>query len=179
MSSRSPAWASPDTTARGRSPPCPTPRTFQYTNATSGLANSGGGTATFFSPFQVRIGGNDSAVIGGSGLAYTAANLTSAINAIPGFAGTVTVNGAASTGFTVTYGGASAGLDVPNIELVNLDCGGCFASVEETNHGGAFDSFTVNYDGNDSAPIINGVNYTAAGIKAAIEHPRSGRQARR
>ena len=49
----------------------PTPRTFQYTNATAGLANSGGGTATYFSPFQVRIGGNDSAVIGGSGLPYT------------------------------------------------------------------------------------------------------------
>ncbi len=87
----------------------PTPRTFQYTAAASGLANSGGGTATYFSPFQVRIGGNDSAVIGGSGLPYTAANIQSAINAIPGFAGTVTVTGAASTGFTVTYGGASAG----------------------------------------------------------------------
>ncbi|MCB0239626.1 MAG: hypothetical protein KDH08_13495, partial [Anaerolineae bacterium] len=80
-----------------------------------------------------------------------------------------TVSGAASTGFTVTYGGASAGLDVPNIELVNLSCGGCFASVEETNHGGAFDSFTVNYNGADSALITNGVNYTTAGIKAAIE----------
>ena len=86
----------------------------------------------------------------------------------PGFAGTVTVTGAASTGFTVTYGGASAGLDVPNIELVNLSCGGCFASVEETNHGGANDSFTLNYNGNVSAPITNGTNYTAAGILAAL-----------
>ena len=49
----------------------PSPRSFQFTNPTTGLANSGGGTVTFFSPFQVRIGGNDSAVIGGSGLAYT------------------------------------------------------------------------------------------------------------
>lgn len=146
----------------------PTPRTFQYTAATSGLANSGGGTATFFSPFQVRIGGNDSAVIGGSGLAYTNANIQSAINAIAGFAGTVTVSGAAATGFTVTYGGASAGLDVPSIELVNLSCGGCFASVEETNHGGANDSFTINYNGTDSALITNGSNYTAAGIQAAL-----------
>ncbi|MEP6910626.1 MAG: M12 family metallo-peptidase, partial [Actinomycetota bacterium] len=64
----------------------PTARTFQYTIASS-LANSGGGSATFFSPFRVRIGGNDSALIGGSGLPYTSANLTSAINAIPGFAG--------------------------------------------------------------------------------------------
>ncbi len=107
-------------------------------------------------------------MIGGSGLAYNAANLTSAINAIPGFAGTVTVTGAASTGFTVTYGGDSAGADVPSLELVNLACNGCFASVEETNHGGAFDSFTLNYNGSVSAPIVNGTNYSAAGILAAL-----------
>ena len=93
--------------------------------------------------------------------------------ASPDFAGTVTVSGAASTGFTVTYGGASAGLDVPNIELVNLSCGGCFASVEETNHGGANDSFTLNYNGTVSALITNGTNYTAAGC-----WPRSRRFSR-
>lgn len=147
----------------------PSPRTFQYTAASSGLANSGGGTATFYAPFQVRIGGNDSAVIGGSGLAYTAANIQSAINAISGFAGTVTVSNATATGFTATYGGASAGLDVPNLAIVNLSCGGCFASVEETNHGGAYDSFKVNYNGNVSALITNNGNYTTAGIKTAIE----------
>ena len=107
-------------------------------------------------------------MIGGSSQLYSNANIQAAINAIPGFAGTVTVSGAASTGFTVTYGGASAGLDVPSIALVNLNCGGCFASVEETNHGGANDSFTLNYNGNVSAPITNGVNYTAAGILAAL-----------
>ena len=80
----------------------------------------------------------------------------------------MTVTGAASTGFTVTYGGASAGIDVPSIELVNLSCNGCFGSVEETNHGGANDSFTISYDGNVSAPITNGVNYSAAGILAAL-----------
>jgi hypothetical protein len=146
----------------------PSPRSFEFIHTSSGLAASGGGTVTFFSPFQVRIGGNDSAVIGGSGLPYTAANIQSAINAIAGFAGTVTVSGVASTGFTVTYGGASGGTDVPSIELVNLSCGGCFASVEETNHGGAADSFTINYNGTDSALITNGVNYTAAGIQAAL-----------
>jgi len=58
---------------------------------------------------------------------------------------------------------------VPSIQLVNLNCGGCFASVEETNHGGAtMDSFKINYNGNDSPLITNGVNYTAAGIAAAI-----------
>jgi Metallo-peptidase family M12B Reprolysin-like len=146
----------------------PTPRSFTYTNPTAGLATSGGGTATYFSPFQVRIGGSDSAVVGGSGLPYNASNLNSAINAIPGFAGTATVTSAASTGFTVAYSGASAGLDVANLELVNLSCGGCFASVEETNHGGAPDSFTIGYSGSVSAPITNGVNYTAAGIAAAL-----------
>ena len=107
-------------------------------------------------------------MIGGTGLPYTNANIQTAINAIAGFAGTVTVSGAASTGFTVTYGGASAGVDVPSFSLVNLSCGGCFASVEETNHGGANDSFRLNYNGNVSAPITNGVNYTAAGILAAL-----------
>ena len=146
----------------------PSPRSFEVTNATAGLASSGGGTITYFSPFQVRIGGNDSAVIGGTGLPYTNANIQSAINAIAGFAGTVTVSGAASTGFTVSYGGASAGIDVPSFSLSNLSCGGCFASVEETNHGGTNDSFRLNYNGNVSATITNGVNYTAAGILAAL-----------
>ena len=124
---------------------------------------------TFFSPFQIRIGGNDSAVIGGSGLAYTNANIQSAINAIPDFAGSVTASGAASTGFTITYDGAPAGVDVPNIERVNLSCGGCFASVEETTHGGGADSFRLNYNGNLSEPIANGVDYTAAGIVACAD----------
>jgi Metallo-peptidase family M12B Reprolysin-like len=146
----------------------PTPRSFEYTAPVSGLASSGGGSSTFFSPFKVRVGGSDSAVIGGSGQPYNNANLTAAINAIPGFAGTVTVTGAASTGFTVTYGGAAAGTDVANIELVDLACNGCFSSVEETNHGGANDSFTLNYGGAVSAPIVNGVNFTAAGIQAAL-----------
>src|SRR6185312_9489587 len=96
----------------------PSPTTFQYTIA-SQQPNGGGGTATYFSPFQVRINGNDSAVIGGSGLPYSSANLTTAINAIPGFPGTVTVSGAGPAGFTIAYSGASAGLDVPNVEIVN------------------------------------------------------------
>ncbi len=146
----------------------PSARSFTFTNPTAGLPTTGGGTVTYSSPFQVRIGGNDSAVIGGTSQAYTATNVQNAINAIPGFAGTVTVTGLASTGFTVTYGTASAGVDVPNAQLVNLSCGGCFASVEETNHGGANDSFTLNYNGNVSTPIVNGVNYTAAGITAAL-----------
>jgi hypothetical protein len=146
----------------------PSARSFQYTAAAAGLASSGGGTATFFSSFRIRIGGNDSALIGGSGSPFSNANIQTAINAISGFAGTATVSGAASTGFTVTYSGASAGIDVPNIQLVNLSCAGCAASVQETNHGGATDSFRLNYNGNVSAPITNGVNFTAAGVLAAL-----------
>ena len=84
----------------------PTPRTFQYTAGAGRPRQLGRRICDVFSPFQVRIGGNDSAVIGGTGLAYTNANIQTAINGIAGFAGTVTVTGAASTGFTVTYGGA-------------------------------------------------------------------------
>ncbi|TCB98119.1 hypothetical protein E0H26_10860 [Micromonospora zingiberis] len=45
--------------------------------------------------------------------------------------------------------------EVQTISLVDFDTNG--------------DSFTVNYGGVDSAPIVRGVNYTTAGIKAAIE----------
>ena len=41
--------------------------------------------------FQVQIGGNNSAVLGAGGLAVSNANVAAAVNAIPGFAGTVTV----------------------------------------------------------------------------------------
>ncbi len=123
---------------------------------------------TFTSPFRLRFGGNDSALIGNGGLQYNNANLTTAINGIAGFPGTATVTGAASTGFTVTFTGASAGVDVSSLSFQNLSCGGCFGSIEETNHGGANDSFTLTYNGNTSVPIVNGTNYTAAGITAAL-----------
>ena len=147
----------------------PTPRTLQYTAAASGLANSGGGSATYNSPFQLSYGGQDSAVIGGSSQAYSSANIQTALNAIPGFPGGAVVTGAAATGFTITFSGAgSAGTDVGPVTFDNLSCGGCFGSIEETNHGGANDSFTLNYNGTDSAPIVNGTNYSAAGITAAL-----------
>ncbi len=99
-------------------------------------------------------------MIGGSSLPYNDANLTAAVAGLsPG----ATVTGAATTGFNINYAG---GVDVPNAELVDLSCGGCFASVQETNHGGAFDSFRLNYDGTLSAPIVNGTNYTARGGSA-------------
>ncbi|WP_262014410.1 M12 family metallo-peptidase [Micromonospora sp. Mcm103] len=45
--------------------------------------------------------------------------------------------------------------EVQNVSLYGFDADG--------------DSFTVSYAGADSAPIVRGVNYTTAGIKAAIE----------
>src|SRR4051812_48067850 len=67
------------------------------------LVTFGPGFSTTTSSFQVQIGGNDSAVIGAGGLAYNAANIQTAINAISGFAGTVTVTGGTATGFTATF----------------------------------------------------------------------------
>jgi hypothetical protein len=144
----------------------PTPRSFQYTAGSAGLPNSGGGTMTFFSPFNVRIGSNNSPLINGTN--YSNAGIAAAINAIAGFAGTVTVTGTSSTGFAVTYGGASASTDVPNLSIQSLSCGGCFSQVDETTHGGANDSFALTFGANTSATITNGTNYTAAGIQAAL-----------
>ena len=149
----------------------PTPRSFQYELPAAPTTNPmGGGAVTYFSPFRMRFGGNDSVLVGGSAQAYTATNLESALNAIPGFPG-ATVPAAANTGFTIAFNPPAAGdpLDHPNVELVDLSCGGCFASVEETNHGGAFDSFKLNVGGTPTATITNGGNYTAAGIDAEIE----------
>src|SRR6185503_6891887 len=77
--------------------------------------------------FQVQIGGNTSAVLGAGGLAINNGNVAAAINAIPGFAGTVQSAGAGSGGFTLSFGGASANTDVPAIEIVNCT-GTCVAS---------------------------------------------------
>jgi hypothetical protein len=133
------------------------------------LPNSGAGTATYTTPFKLTIGGNDSGIIGSGGLVYSNANLTTAINAISGFAGTATVTGAGSTGFVITYTGASVGTDVPLIGITMLSCGPCPDAIpQETTHGGALDSFKLRYNGTDSATITNGTNYTSAGLSAAL-----------
>ena len=116
-------------------------------NTAAGIANAlqGGneqqavtltGFAAATQSFQVQIGGNTSAVIGSGGLALSNANLTSAINAITGFAGTVAASGAGNGGFTLTFSGASAATDVPSVSIVNCSAG-CTSSVRETAKGGA------------------------------------------
>jgi hypothetical protein len=85
--------------------------------------------------FQVELGGNLSAVLGSGGTPISNANVAAAVNAIPGFAGTVASSGAGNGGFTLTFGGASASLDVPSISIVNCT-GGCTSSVRELAKGG-------------------------------------------
>ena len=85
--------------------------------------------------FQVDIGGNLSAVLGSGGLAISNANVAAAVNAIAGFAGTVTSANAGNGGFTLTFAGASANVDVPSISIVNCT-GGCTSSVRELAKGG-------------------------------------------
>jgi reprolysin-like metallo-peptidase family M12B len=85
--------------------------------------------------FQIQIGGNTSVTIGAGGVPLTNGNVTTAVNAIPGFAGTAQSSGAGNTGFTLTFGGASANIDVPPIAIVNCT-GACAATVRETAKGG-------------------------------------------
>ena len=59
--------------------------------------NSGGGTMTFISPFNLRVGGTNDSVADQQRQLHER-GLTAAFNAIAGFAGTATVTGAASTG---------------------------------------------------------------------------------
>ena len=57
---------------------------------------------------------------------------------------------------------------MPSFSLSNLSCGGCFASVEETNHGGANDSFRSTTTATSRRRSRTATNYTAAGILAAL-----------
>jgi hypothetical protein len=85
--------------------------------------------------FQVQIGGSTSAVLGAGGLTVNNGNVAAAVNDIPGFAGTVSSQNAGNGGFTLTFGGASAGTDVPEISIVNCT-GTCIATVRESAKGG-------------------------------------------
>ena len=67
--------------------------TFTFTNPTAGLANSGGGTMTFISPFNLRVAGNTNNSVLINSANYSNAGLTAAFAGITGFAGTATVTG--------------------------------------------------------------------------------------
>jgi hypothetical protein len=83
--------------------------------------------------FQIAIGGGTSALLGLGGLAVNNGNVAAAVNAIPGFAGTVSSSGAGNSGFTLTFAGASAATDVPAISIVGCTC---TSAVRENVKGG-------------------------------------------
>ena len=134
---------------------------------------------TFISPFNLRVAGNtnDSVLINSAN--YTNAGLTAA------FAGDRRLR---RHGDRHRRGHDRLHRDLhaaprptptsANFSIQNLNCGGCFAQVDETNHGGTNDSFTLNYNGNTSAPIVNGTNYTAAGILGRAHADPAGRHDR-
>jgi hypothetical protein len=134
--------------------------------------SSFGGTDSF----QLQFEGNTSVSIV-RGTNYSADGIKAAIEGIAGWpaGATVTVSaigGASPTptdaGFDVTFGGTLAATDVSILAVVNTV--GCTASVFEANDGGpTADSFTLRYEGTDSAPIVAGTNYTTAGIQAALQ----------
>jgi len=82
--------------------------------------------------FRIRLNGNDSAVLGSGGSAISNANVAAAINGIAGFAGGASAAGSGNGGFTVTFGGASAGVNLPPIEIVELSCAPTCTSMVTT-----------------------------------------------
>ncbi|WP_028063246.1 hypothetical protein [Solirubrobacter soli] len=96
--------------------------------------------------FRIRIGGKETGPLGfatalGDATPVTNQNVSDEINAIFGFAGTVTVTGAGpTTGPTITFAGANARKDVPPVEIVFGDCAQaanpCGAAVRESAKGG-------------------------------------------
>lgn len=102
--------------------------------------------------FRVRLNGNDSAVLGSGGSSISNANVAAAINGIAGFAGGAAVSGAGNGGFTVTFGGASAGVNLPPIEIVELSCAPtCTAAVTELVQGNGTDVQTYNSEARSHA----------------------------
>jgi trimeric autotransporter adhesin len=112
--------------------------------------------------FLLRYNGADSApIVRGSN--FTVAGIKAAVEAIPGWpaGGTVTVSTLTDTGFTITFGGALAGINASELQLLGCT-GGCTGYVGEiakgglTTRGGQFTTPTGN-----SAPVLAAVpSYT-------------------
>ena len=83
--------------------------------------------------YRVKIGDATSALIGLGGVTPSNANIAAAVNAIAGFAGTVSSASASNAGFTLTFGGASAATDVPAVSIVECTC---TSTVREVAKGG-------------------------------------------
>ena len=111
--------------------------------------------------FQLRLNGADSAPIV-AGTNYTTAGVKAAIEAIPGWpaGGTVTIGSLTSNGFTISYGGALTGTDVPNLELVSCTapCTGFVSDIVKggiTTRGGS-----VTATGNNPPNVTSPAGFT-------------------
>ena len=131
---------------------------------------------TFISPFQLRFGGNtnDSALIS-SGQLLQRRTSRPRSPAIAGFAGTATVTGAPPDRLHRHVHGRR-GQHRRRELLVRRTSTAAAASPRSRRRTTAarIDSFTLNYNGNTSAPIVNGTNYT----RGRASWPRSRRSSR-
>ncbi|HEX8476766.1 MAG TPA: M12 family metallo-peptidase [Telluria sp.] len=119
------------------------------------------GYTTNGAQFQLRYNGQLSAPIV-RGTNNTTAGIKAAIEAIPGWpsGATVTVGTVSDTGFTVTFGGTLAGINVPNLQLVSPSAGvtgyiNDITSGGPTRRGGA-----VTQTGNSTPVVIAPATYT-------------------
>ncbi len=112
-------------------------RSLQGVNEQQQVVLTGFDAAT--DSFRVVIGGEQSSLLGTGGATVTNANVAAAVNGITGFAGTVTASGSGNSGFTLTFAGASATTDVPDVAILFVDCPAatCAAAVNETLKGQA------------------------------------------
>jgi hypothetical protein len=88
--------------------------------------------------FQITLNGNTSPVIGAGGTAFSNGNVAAAVSSLLGCASScagVAGIGAGSTAFTVTFTGAQATTDVPQLAIVNCTTT-CTPSVRTTAQGG-------------------------------------------
>jgi trimeric autotransporter adhesin len=94
------------------------------------------GLTTDGQQFVLRYAGSDSAPIV-RGVSFTTAGIQTAIQAIAGWpaGGTATVSALTDTGFTVTFGGSLAGVNVSQLQFLNCT-GGCSGYLGEIAKGG-------------------------------------------
>lgn len=104
--------------------------------------------------FRLKYNGNSSApIVRGSN--FTTAGVKAAIEAISGWTAgaTVTVSALSDNAFTVTFGGALAGVNVSELQLV--DCtGGCSGRIGEITAGGGTTRRGAVTGSNNSAPVV-------------------------
>src|SRR5262249_51844785 len=111
---------------------------LQGGNEVQTLAFSNFNAANAGNTFRIKIGSKLSGPLGfatalGDATPITAQNVSDEINAIFGFAGTVTGANASNTGLTANFAGASARTDVPPLEIVFGDCAGAATPCTSTN----------------------------------------------